>query len=44
MVKPTEKPKAKPAEVGDVNGAQKADNNAKKPPPAKPYAIYRGFS
>ena len=41
MVKPTEKPKAKPAEVGDVNGAQKAGDRAKKPPPSKPYVVKR---
>ncbi len=41
MVKPAEKPKAKPTAEAEheFNGAQKLSGDQKKPPPAKPYII-----
>lgn len=41
MSKPAEKPKAKPTAGREVDGAQKANGSAKKPPPATPYVIKR---
>ena len=41
MVKPAEKPKAKPKAGNEVNDAREVEKARKKPPPAKPYIIKR---